>query len=124
MRQVRPVKKIKEVIVVEGRYDKNSLSQVVDAVILETAGFGIFNDKQKQKLLRLQQKAITEHKSNINYVNAVDMKLEALSEEEEKQMAADEQADAAKEEAMAETAAQMDELTDNAIKELKEKGIL
>ena len=75
-------------------------------------------------LLRLQQKAITEHKSNINYVNAVDMKLEALSEEEEKQMAADEQADAAKEEAMAETAAQMDELTDNAIKELKEKGIL
>ena len=36
----------------------------------------------------------------------------------------DEQADAAKEQAMAETAAQMDELTDNAIKELKEKGIL
>lgn len=43
---------IREVIVVEGRYDKNTLCQVVDAVILETAGFGIFNDKQKQKLLR------------------------------------------------------------------------
>lgn len=43
---------IKEVIVVEGRYDKNALSQVVDAVILETSGFGIFNDRQKQKLLR------------------------------------------------------------------------
>ena len=43
---------IKEVIVVEGRYDKNALSQVVDAVILETDGFGIFNDRQKQKLLR------------------------------------------------------------------------
>lgn len=43
---------IKEVIVVEGRYDKNTLSQVVDAVILETSGFGIFNDVQKQKLLR------------------------------------------------------------------------
>lgn len=43
---------IREVIVVEGRYDKNSLRQVVDAVILETSGFGIFNDKQKQKLLR------------------------------------------------------------------------
>ena len=41
---------VKEVIVVEGRYDKNALSQVVDAVILETAGFGIFNDRQKQKL--------------------------------------------------------------------------
>ena len=43
---------IKEVIVVEGRYDKNTLSQVVDAVIIETSGFGIFNDVQKQKLLR------------------------------------------------------------------------
>ena len=48
----RSVLKIKEVIVVEGRYDKNTLSQVVDAVILETAGFGIFHDRQKQKLLR------------------------------------------------------------------------
>lgn len=44
--------KIREVILVEGRYDKNTLRQVVDAVILETSGFGIFNDKQKQKLLR------------------------------------------------------------------------
>ncbi len=44
--------RVKEVIVVEGRYDKNALSQVVDAVILETSGFGIFNDVQKQKLLR------------------------------------------------------------------------
>ena len=43
---------IREVIVVEGRYDKNALSQVVDGVILETSGFGIFNDRQKQKLLR------------------------------------------------------------------------
>ena len=38
------MRKIKEVVVVEGRYDKNTLSQVVDAVILETSGFGIFND--------------------------------------------------------------------------------
>ena len=43
---------VKEVIVVEGRYDKNTLLQVVDAVVIETGGFGIFNDKQKQKLLR------------------------------------------------------------------------
>ncbi len=43
---------VREVILVEGRYDKNALSQVVDAVILETAGFGIFHDRQKQKLLR------------------------------------------------------------------------
>ena len=44
--------KISEVIVVEGRYDKNTLSQVVDAVIIETSGFGVFNDKEKQSLLR------------------------------------------------------------------------
>ena len=44
--------KIKEAIVVEGRYDKNTLSQIVDAPILETDGFGIFRDKQKLALLR------------------------------------------------------------------------
>ena len=44
--------KIKEAIVVEGRYDKNTLSQVVDAPILETSGFGIFKDKEQLRLLR------------------------------------------------------------------------
>jgi ribonuclease M5 len=46
------VVKIKEAIVVEGRYDKNTLSQIVDAPILETAGFGIFKDKKQMALLR------------------------------------------------------------------------
>lgn len=44
--------KIKEAILVEGRYDKNTLSQIVDAPILETSGFGIFRDKQQMALLR------------------------------------------------------------------------
>ena len=44
--------KIKEAILVEGRYDKNTLSQIVDAPILETKGFGIFKDKQQLSLLR------------------------------------------------------------------------
>ena len=44
--------KIKEAIVVEGRYDKNTLSQIVDATILETNGYGIFKDKQQMRLLR------------------------------------------------------------------------
>lgn len=44
--------KIKEAILVEGRYDKNTLSQIVDAPILETAGFGIFKDKKQMALLR------------------------------------------------------------------------
>ena len=44
--------RIREAIVVEGRYDKNTLSQLVDAVILETSGFGIFKDREKLALLR------------------------------------------------------------------------
>lgn len=44
--------KIKEAIVVEGRYDKNKLAQLVDTVILETSGFGIFKDKEQLALLR------------------------------------------------------------------------
>ena len=44
--------KIREAIVVEGRYDKNTLSQIVDAPILETSGFGIMKDKQQLNLLR------------------------------------------------------------------------
>lgn len=43
---------IREAIVVEGRYDKNTLSQIVDAPILETSGFGIFKDKEQMSLLR------------------------------------------------------------------------
>ena len=44
--------KVREVIVVEGRYDKNTLSQVVDAVIVELGGFAVFTDKEKQAFLR------------------------------------------------------------------------
>lgn len=45
--------RIKEVILVEGRYDKNALSQIVDATIVETNGFGIFNDAEKLGFFRL-----------------------------------------------------------------------
>ena len=44
--------KIRQAIVVEGRYDKNTLAQIVDAPILETSGFGIMNDKSQLLLLR------------------------------------------------------------------------
>lgn len=44
--------KIREAIVVEGRYDKNTLSQVVDATILETSGFGIMKNADQLALLR------------------------------------------------------------------------
>lgn len=44
--------RIKEAIAVEGRYDKNALSQVVDTLILETGGFRIFKDPEQMALLR------------------------------------------------------------------------
>ena len=44
--------RIREAIVVEGRYDKNTLSQLVDTLILETAGFGIFKNEEQTALLR------------------------------------------------------------------------
>ena len=44
--------KIKEAVVVEGKYDKIKLSGILDTVIIETDGFGIFKDKEKQKLIR------------------------------------------------------------------------
>ena len=46
------MRKIKEVIVVEGRYDKNALSQVVDATVITLGGFSVFNDKEKLAFLR------------------------------------------------------------------------
>lgn len=44
--------KIDRAVIVEGRYDKIKLSSILDAVIIETEGFGIFNNKEKQKLIR------------------------------------------------------------------------
>ena len=44
--------RIKEAIVVEGRYDKAALAGVVDTLILETAGFGVFKDGERLALLR------------------------------------------------------------------------
>ena len=44
--------RVKEVIVVEGRYDKNALLQVVDATVVETGGFAVFNDREKLAFFR------------------------------------------------------------------------
>lgn len=46
------IRRVREVIVVEGRYDKNAVSQVIDATIIETSGFGVFSDAEKIELLR------------------------------------------------------------------------
>ena len=44
--------RVKEAIVVEGRYDKAALANVADTVIVDTAGFGVFSDREKLALLR------------------------------------------------------------------------
>ena len=44
--------RIKEAIVVEGRYDKIALEPLVDTAVFTTDGFGIFRDKEKMALLR------------------------------------------------------------------------
>ena len=44
--------RIRQAIVVEGRYDKNTLSQIVNAPIFETSGFGIMKDKKQLAFLR------------------------------------------------------------------------
>lgn len=44
--------KIKEAIIVEGRYDVNTVKQIVDTVVLETGGFRIFKDAERLNLLR------------------------------------------------------------------------
>ena len=49
---MRERKKIREVIVVEGRYDQNALAQVVDALIIKLDGFAAFRDKDKIIFLR------------------------------------------------------------------------
>ena len=45
-------KKIALPIIVEGRYDKNTIMQIFDATVITTGGFSLFNSKEKQKLIR------------------------------------------------------------------------
>ncbi len=45
-------RKIREAVVVEGRYDKNAVSQLVDTLIIETRGFGLFSDGDMLRLIR------------------------------------------------------------------------
>ena len=43
---------LQQAVIVEGKYDKIKLESVLDAVILTTDGFGVFKDKEKQRLIR------------------------------------------------------------------------
>jgi len=46
------MRRIRESILVEGRYDVNKLKQIVDTQVIETAGFGIFKNEEKRTLLK------------------------------------------------------------------------
>ena len=45
--------KITQAVIVEGKYDKIKLSSIIDAPIIQTDGFGIFKDKELQRLIRM-----------------------------------------------------------------------
>ncbi len=45
--------KISQAVIVEGKYDKIKLSGIIDAPIIQTDGFGIFKDKELQRLIRM-----------------------------------------------------------------------
>ncbi len=44
--------KLRQAVVVEGRYDVNALRQIINAPVFETRGFGIFSDREQLALLR------------------------------------------------------------------------
>lgn len=50
--------KVKEAIIVEGKYDKIKLSSIIDGLVITTNGFGIFNDKERQYLIRELAKSV------------------------------------------------------------------
>ena len=44
--------KLKETVIVEGRYDRIRLSELIESPMIETGGFRVFKDKEKQELIR------------------------------------------------------------------------
>ena len=52
--------KLKEAVIVEGRYDKIKLSSLIDAPIIETNGFRVFSDKEKISLIVLGNRKMFE----------------------------------------------------------------
>ena len=44
---------LRETVIVEGKYDKNRLLQLIESPVIDTGGFRVFKDKEKQRLIRL-----------------------------------------------------------------------
>ena len=45
--------KLNQAVIVEGKYDKITLENIIDATIFTTDGYGIFKNKEKRELIRL-----------------------------------------------------------------------
>jgi len=50
---VKPLIKLHSAVIVEGKYDKIRLENIIDATIITTNGFGIFKDKEKCNLIKV-----------------------------------------------------------------------
>lgn len=50
--QSQPKIRLKETVIVEGRYDRIRLSELIESPMIETGGFRVFKDKEKQELIR------------------------------------------------------------------------
>lgn len=50
---MKPLIKLKQAVIVEGKYDKIRLSNIIDSVIITTDGFGIFKSEEKKELIKL-----------------------------------------------------------------------
>lgn len=50
--------RLRQAVVVEGKYDKIALSEVIDAVIIKTDGFGIYSNEETVKLIRMYAKSV------------------------------------------------------------------
>jgi ribonuclease M5 len=45
--------KLKQAVIVEGKFDKQKLAEILDAIIITTDGFGVFKNREKLDLIRL-----------------------------------------------------------------------
>ena len=55
---MRALIKLSKAVIVEGKYDKIRLENILDATIITTNGFSVFKDKEKRELMIMQDKLL------------------------------------------------------------------
>ena len=61
---MKPLIKLKQAVIVEGKYDKIRLSNIIDSVIITTDGFGIFKSEEKKERLEKLRGELSELRAN------------------------------------------------------------